>query len=378
MGKGVGNVVFLLWGEARKGLGGSRHMGIDGDCFAHVLSAGTRPRWYQSPALPRCPGHWDGRVVGGEGPLVPAARPGCLGDSLRADIGVVLAPPLGTIRNMVGTPPTGQEGSVGQGAAPAPATGKEEIWEQGGAGQTGAPCPHGGHPLLLGWHVARGLAPGSAPRASRELFVPVLPAELGALVPRERALPRARLPGFRLAPPRHDLNAKCQSLARHKGRLQGRRGPCQAPTSGRREPHADGEPTRRAARGRPAAPGPAPCPAEGPRHGWAPRSARGQHGPGCHRRCTTPLVRPRGTRQLPWGCAPRGASLPALPPAQVPLARRRKQPERRRVDSLLSDTRAELSTGGEKGRGHVSIANPPGTDRALNSCSARGSAGPWP
>jgi len=74
-----------------EGAGQVRNGGIDGDCFAHAPSAGSWHRWYQSPALPRCPGHRAGLAEGGEGPLAMGARPAWPGDSPRADIGVVLA-----------------------------------------------------------------------------------------------------------------------------------------------------------------------------------------------------------------------------------------------------------------------------------------------
>lgn len=47
---------------------------------------------YQSLALPRCPRHRrTGLVEGGEGPPVMGVWPAWPGDSLRADIGLVLA-----------------------------------------------------------------------------------------------------------------------------------------------------------------------------------------------------------------------------------------------------------------------------------------------
>lgn len=96
----------------------------------------------------------------------------------------------------------------------------------------------------------------------------------------------------------------------------GPRRPCQAPTSGRREPHADGVPTRRAVpaqhvaaqpgRSRPP-PWHGPCrpPAEGQRHGWAPRLARGQPGPGCRQRCPSRMP---GSRSHPPGLLARASS----------------------------------------------------------------------
>lgn len=104
----------------------------------------------------------------------------------------------------------------------------------------------------------------------------------------------------------------------------GPRGPCQAPTSGQREPHADGVPTRRAvpAQRVSAQPGrsrppPRHGPAQGQRHGWAPRSARGQPGPAAgrtaHPGCLFAAPWFAGKCRLPagpaWRRTPHGAAL---------------------------------------------------------------------
>lgn len=153
--------------------------------------------------------------------------------------------------------------------------------------------------------VARGLAlagggPGTAPSAGRELFVPVLPAEPGAFVPRWRALPRTRLLGFRLTPPPHDLNAKRQRLARHKGRLQGGGGPARLPRRDNVSPMLM------------ACPPAVPC----QRSAWLPSrgaAASSRHGP-----CggDTPRV---GTALATWAAQPRLLAALPTPVARVPF-----------------------------------------------------------
>lgn len=157
---------------------------------------------------------------------------------------------------------TGREDSEGQDVPPVPG-----VSGTGGTSQEkGSTTPSTGRslgseegdhigitPLSSGASclaVARGLVlagggPGSAPHAGQELFVPMFPAELGAFVPRWRALPRTRLLGFRLTPP---ARPECQApeVGPAQREASAPRGPCQAPTSGQREPHADGVPTRRA------------------------------------------------------------------------------------------------------------------------------------
>lgn len=220
---------------AWEGAGQIRRTGIDGDCFTHAPSAGSWHCRYQSPALPRCPGQRVGKGVRLWDPgweMIPSPR---------ASIGVVLvlcrSLPLAPLKAGLGSPPGGklgrphvtradrsqpvagrQEGIGGQGIPPVPGEMGAQHRAQGspwamrnGFGDARWLCAHvGGTPSSSGASclaTARGLAlvrgggPGNASRAGQELFVPVLPAELGAFVPRWRALPKTRLLGFRLAPP---------------------------------------------------------------------------------------------------------------------------------------------------------------------------------
>lgn len=103
--------------------------------------------------------------------------------------------------------------------------------------------------------------------------------------------------------------------------------------------------------------GPCCCLAEGQRHGWAPCSARGQPGPGCWQWCPPWMPGSRSHTSAPRRDGVRVHFSQGIAPAQVSLAGSRKQPERRRVDSPLSNTQIVLSSGrkgGEAGGwGHI-------------------------
>lgn len=106
---------------AWEGDGQIRHVGIDSDCFTHVLSAGSRHRRhrrYQSPALPRCPRHRAGLVVGwgsasGDGSTASLARR-LSEDWYWGCAGALRAPPFGITKSRAGSPPPSPGGRFGK------------------------------------------------------------------------------------------------------------------------------------------------------------------------------------------------------------------------------------------------------------------------